>query len=189
MNRHLDEEEIESYSLQATPEEDVARLEEHLLICPECRERVEASDVFVSSMEAAASEIRRESARPVRWFTLPRMTLALAAGILIASILFPRYTSRENPPYAVSLSAMRGSASGGKAPAGRPLFLQLDLNGIASAEYLRIEIVSESGEKVWQDSYPGHPVRPLTTGIYFVRLYSPGDELLREYGLEIQPSR
>jgi anti-sigma factor RsiW len=39
------------------PESD--RLEEHLLICPECRDRLESTDHYVAALKAAAAKIRR----------------------------------------------------------------------------------------------------------------------------------
>jgi hypothetical protein len=63
INRHLDAEEIESYSLQTTPESDVARVEEHLLVCTECQKRVESSDVFVSAMQDGARDLRKKKRR------------------------------------------------------------------------------------------------------------------------------
>ena len=33
-------------------------LEEHLLVCPGCRERLKAADVFVAAMTSTAAEIR-----------------------------------------------------------------------------------------------------------------------------------
>ncbi len=44
--------------MQALPESDVISLEEHLLICPDCRERLQAEIEFVTAMCGAAAKIR-----------------------------------------------------------------------------------------------------------------------------------
>lgn len=40
------------------------RAEDHLLICPPCRQKLEASDVYVAAMRLAASKLRRAERKP-----------------------------------------------------------------------------------------------------------------------------
>jgi len=49
-NRHMEEDEIESYSMGAVSEEECARFDEHLLVCEFCRNRVAKSDERVTAM-------------------------------------------------------------------------------------------------------------------------------------------
>jgi predicted anti-sigma-YlaC factor YlaD len=56
---HFDEEACEQYSMGTLSDEEVERLEEHLLICEACRLRVAASDTFVAAMGHAAARLRR----------------------------------------------------------------------------------------------------------------------------------
>ena len=63
-NRHMDEDEIEKYSMGAVSEEESARFDEHLLICEFCRNRVTASDDYVVAIEGAALHSRRHERRP-----------------------------------------------------------------------------------------------------------------------------
>ena len=58
-NRHMDADEIESYSMGTLPEEERDRFEEHLLICEFCRNRVEKSDDYIAAMREAAGEVSR----------------------------------------------------------------------------------------------------------------------------------
>jgi hypothetical protein len=191
-NRHLEAEEIESYSLQTTPESDVARVEEHLLVCTDCQKRVESSDVFVRAMQDASRDLRAKKAPAARRFGIGMPLFALACAVVVlaaVSILFPRHTGENQPMFAVSLSAIRGAAGEAQAPAGKTLNLELDLSGIANDLDYRVYVVDQSGKAVAMTT-TSHPlIPPLQPGTYFVRLYSPGDELLREYALEVQPAK
>ena len=177
---HLEEEEIERYSLAASPECELSRVEEHLLLCSSCRQKVEASDRYVHSMRRAATQIRAEEKRAPRW---TGMALLLAAAMILASVLLIR--GRAPAPFAVSLAATRGVAPTAHAPAGVPLALHLDVAGLPASASYRVEMVDGNGKQVWHGNFPGGPAKALASGIYFVRLYSPTGDLLREYGLEI----
>jgi hypothetical protein len=183
-DRHLDEEEIERYSLGHIAASELDRLEEHLLLCASCQERVEASDLFTGCMREAAAQVRRDpEAVPRRW-SMPSVVLATAAVVVLLAAIWT--LRRTPPPVAVALAATRGSAAGTPAPAGTPLVLQLDVTGLSATSF-RVQMVDETGRSVWAGKFPGASVPPRAAGIYFVRLYSPAGELLREYGLEIGP--
>jgi hypothetical protein len=68
--------------------------------------------------------------------------------------------------------------------------LHPDLTGLVEAPSYRLEIVDQNGRPVRQAALQGvqNGVRTprLGAGLYFVRVYLPGGELLREYGLQIQ---
>ena len=79
-----------------------------------------------------------------------------------------------------------------QAPSRRPLTLQVDLTGLAASPTYRIEMVDQSGNRVWQGVI-ANPVSaasvtapPQKRGMYFVRVALPSGETLREYGLEIR---
>jgi len=57
-NRHPGEDELERYALGEIGEEGSASLEEHLLLCEACRERLRAHDSYVRAMKEAAAEWR-----------------------------------------------------------------------------------------------------------------------------------
>jgi predicted anti-sigma-YlaC factor YlaD len=179
---HLEEEELERYSLAASAEPELSKVEEHLLLCPSCRKKVETSDVYVHSMRHAAAQVRAEEKRAPRW---AGMAFLLAATVLLAGVVLIR--SHAPVPFAVSLAATRGVGINAQAPAGVPLALQLDVTGLPAAASYRVEMVDHVGKQVWTGTFPGSPAKAAPAGIYFVRLYSPAGDLLREYGLEIGP--
>jgi predicted anti-sigma-YlaC factor YlaD len=60
---HLAEDDLERYSMGELAGEECARLEEHLLLCETCRQRVREQDLFVRSMKHAAEEWRKQEKR------------------------------------------------------------------------------------------------------------------------------
>jgi hypothetical protein len=52
--QHIAEDSLEQYAMGAVPEPEVAPLEEHLLICAACQDRLQAADDYVAAMRAAA---------------------------------------------------------------------------------------------------------------------------------------
>lgn len=191
ISRHLDEEEIEKYSVGDTAKSDLARVEEHLLLCRSCQQRVESADIIVHSMQQATARCRMEPERAPRWLGMPRFVLPLAAAFLVlAAILIPRdFIGGSHPPFAIGLAATRGAGIEAKAPEDTPLALQLDVTGLPAAASYKLEMVDGTGIQVWTGTFPGANVKPTPAGTYFVRLYSPAGDLLREYGLEIEPRR
>ena len=184
----LDDDETERYSMGRFAGAELDRCDEHLLICEPCRRQVEAADVFLRAMRRAAAqsqELRRNR------FHLPQLILVLSAlAALLLAAWFGAQRQIPLPPAAtVLLTASRGSGIEIHAPAGTPLALQPDLSGLPSWPSYRLEVVDAAGARVWQGVYPGPNAPGMRPGVYFVRLYSPGGEIYREYGLEIRKSR
>jgi len=63
---HLAEDDLERYSMGELAGEECVRLEEHLLLCETCRQRVREQDLFVQSMRHAASELRKREKRKIK---------------------------------------------------------------------------------------------------------------------------
>ena len=179
-NGHLGEEEIERYSLAACTEPELSRVEEHLLLCSLCRERVAAVDIYADAMRHAAARLRTEEKRVPRW---AGMAFLLAAACVMATVLLIR--AQSPAPFVVALAATRGPGINAEAPSGVPLALHLDLSGLPSGSSYRLEMVDQTGKQVWTGTFPGPPANPSPAGLYFVRLYSPSGHLLREYGLAL----
>jgi len=59
---HINEDDLEKYGMQTLPEAELAPLEEHLLICAECRDRLEATERYVAAIRAAAAKL--DKSRP-----------------------------------------------------------------------------------------------------------------------------
>jgi hypothetical protein len=199
--RHPDEEVIEKYSLGDLSEIEASRFEEHLLICESCQNRVTESDGYVSAMQSAGTQIRRGTPRTEdrRWY-FPRLfpTLAAAAGVVFVGAVGLEWGAKRSgilhkaePAFAINLVATRGDGIDAKAPAGRPLTLQLDLAGLPPELSFRLEMVDGVGERVWQGAVSSQgsqavaSVPKMSSGLYFLRTYAPSGKLLREYGLEI----
>jgi len=56
-NGHPDEELLEGYAMGTLRGAGLARLEEHLLICEECQDRLREVDAFVSAIREAAAHL------------------------------------------------------------------------------------------------------------------------------------
>lgn len=190
---HITDDDFELYSLNSLPEPGLARVEEHLLVCAACRERLEERDAYVAAMRAAAARARRERA-PFRLAGVPRPAWAMAAclAVLVVAAVTMRSPGTAPAPVTVRLEAVRGPmAAHAEAPAGRPLELAMDLTELPAHPGYRIEVVDEQGRRMWEGTASAAggrlaasiPAR-LSPGRYYVRLYSPSSELLREYGLE-----
>jgi hypothetical protein len=196
---HMDDEIIEQYSMRTMPEDAIAPFEEHLLICEACQHRLEQADVYVPAMRQAAARLRTEPVkRGFPWLGFPRLVPAMA-GLAVLTVAAGLWLGRpgmgEANPFAVELAATRGAAIEATAPAGRGLLLRLDLANLPASPQYRVEMVDRFGHPVWQTSVPARgskadfKVPGTQPGVYFVRVYRPSGELLREYGLEVQDRR
>jgi anti-sigma factor RsiW len=56
--QHVTDGLLERYAMQRLPDSETGPMEEHLMICPECRDRLEAEIEFVTAMRGAAVRIR-----------------------------------------------------------------------------------------------------------------------------------
>jgi hypothetical protein len=52
---HIGEDDSEQYAMRTLPVSACATLEEHLLICSECRDRLESTDQYVMAMKLTAA--------------------------------------------------------------------------------------------------------------------------------------
>jgi anti-sigma factor RsiW len=58
---HFPDESLERYSMATLRDDaEAGPLEEHLLTCAACQERLKATDEFVAAMRAAAAKLRDE---------------------------------------------------------------------------------------------------------------------------------
>ena len=194
MHFHVDAEDLERYSMGASPPEAIPFIEEHLLTCDSCRNRLLETDAYLLAMRTSSEQLRRdEKAAKIRewripvWF--PVMATVAACGIMLV-VATPRFIRSPGPAVAVSLTALRSGGAGNSAPSGRELMLHPDLTGLAEDSSYRLEIVDQTGHTVRQGKLTraqnGIQVRGLDAGLYFVRVYLPAGELLREYGLQIR---
>ena len=57
--KHIAEDSLEQYAMGALPEPEAGPLEEHLLICTACQDRLQATDDFVAAMRTAAKALMK----------------------------------------------------------------------------------------------------------------------------------
>jgi hypothetical protein len=182
---HMDEDQAERYALGDITGGELARWDEHLLICEACRVRVQAADEWVHAVQAAASRLRREPKR-ANLFTQWLLPAFAAAAALAVVLLWVRVPGNDGPPVAVALAANRGPGGEAHAPAHEPLALRLDLTGLDAPASYSLEIVDAFGRRVWGGALRGESAPPLNSGVYFVRLHSPDGRLRREYALRVE---
>jgi hypothetical protein len=58
--KHISEDDLERYAMQRIPGTESGPLEEHLLICLECRDRLQSAIDFVTAMRSAAAKGRAQ---------------------------------------------------------------------------------------------------------------------------------
>ena len=131
-DEHWGEDQLESYSIGNLQERDVVSLEEHVLICETCQDRLAVSDSWVRSIRRAALKwIQSPKSVWVGW-SLPRLVPVLAALILIVAAAVALRSSRQGAvaPLAVVLEATRGPAVAARVPALRSLMLEPGVEGL-----------------------------------------------------------
>jgi len=201
MGDHPSDEVLEQYAAHSLPEPALAEIEEHLLLCSKCQQRVEEIDAYVSAMRGAAKRLDQEDeSRKNYWarvsgaLTFRRFGWAMAVAALVLGAAVLRMATKRDrtlEPFALVLEASRGSGAQ-HAPSGKRLELSLNTEGLPSFSSYPLEVVDDSGRlhyesHVTPEQSMARASLPagLRRGTYFVRLYSPSRELLREYGLQI----
>jgi hypothetical protein len=209
---HVSEDQLECYSAGSLPETAVARVEEHVLVCETCQDKLAFADAWVLSVRRAGAQLRREpeSTRDAAAFSsaglleslwhrlrVPHFVPALAASLIVLFAVGWFLQSNKRvavAPLAVSLEATRGEAVA-HVPAHQPLAIHPNLDGLPQFSAYRLQIVDAVGKQVFQSSLapvpgqnPASIVSGVTPGVYFARVYSPAGDLLREYALEARAS-
>lgn len=185
-------------------------VEEHLLFCRACLDRVEEEEQFASSFRAAARRMEDESLKAAFdgprpgaltqvWAWLKRpfgASVGLAfVGVAAVLTLVVAPSLREQSAAEITLRAERGLAAsaGPAAEAGRPLKLNLDATGLPGLT-LKLELATLTNSVLLQSqaSSTGNTIRwdlgrGLNPGIYWVRIYQPYDNtLLREFAITVK---
>src|SRR5579863_6534565 len=149
-NEHPGEDRLEEYAFRRLREKEIEPLEEHLLICETCQDRLAAVDEYILSMKTAAAQMPQP--QPKRWRLLlsPRLLAATAglAALLIAGFLFRVPGSPAGTPAQVELVSFRG-AEMARVPAKRPVDLSIDASDLPPSPAYRIEVVDEAGSQEW----------------------------------------
>jgi anti-sigma factor RsiW len=207
---HATEEALESYSMGTLPEAEAGILEEHLLVCAACQDRLTDSDRYLRAVRAAASKLRAGAPADrrgfVTWlpgfFAAPGLAWTLGAVCCLALVGWAAHGWRTSSPagaqpVAVLLQTVRGEepAAGASAPTGRPLVLEADLAGLPVSTAYDLIVIDQAGSPVEllraapaDGRLRAQAPKGLRKGRYWVRLYSGGPtaDLLREYALRVE---
>jgi hypothetical protein len=187
---HPEDSQVEDYCLGQLPEPELSELEEHLLVCEACQQRVTEVDGYVRSMRHASTRIRAEEQKPRKAWAASGLVLVLGVALVVGGIgTFLHNQRAVGPRVPVALEVTRGAGALAQAPAGRPLLLNPGIEGLPALAGYRLEVVDRNGKRVFQGDYsPGKGVETpaQASGIYFVRLYTLQGALLREFALEVQ---
>lgn len=212
----LTEQEIEEFLFNRLSGVTRETVEEHLLVCQTCLDRVEKEEEYVNASKAAARVIEHEDlerayagrqrsgqaegwkARLARWFSAGRsrsLTVALASiAVLGMAALFQVRLGHDRRIQEVALELHRGPLASAQASSGAELRLNIQADDLPPGEY-RMELVDASGELLqWRNgnNESGKLFWPLDkaypAGSYWVRLRQPGSggKLVREYGLVLR---
>jgi hypothetical protein len=197
---HAPEETLEKFAMGKLSESEVAPLEEHLLVCHACQDRLEQMDNFVHTAKTATAklELQHEPSFGERLRALVAVphrgvwAMGLAA-VCVALIVVP---SRTPVSQSVELSASRGADTASpQIKGGSPVTLSLDVTEVPASPVYTVELVNSSGGLIWEGKIEPSGNRltaavpeQLSSGRYWVRLYgnSLKTDLLREYPLSVK---
>ena len=189
---HINDDLLDQYALGTLPEERLAYVEEHLLVCEVCQSRLEVSDEFAMLFQAAAVQ---PDARPQRsWLAFWQHPAAIwsAAAAMLAILLLMAGPLHRPPmaPATVLMQSLRGPDAPAQIAGGRSALLIFDILPAAGGNGYEARIVNPVGVEILAprvSSKDGHLavlVDRLPPGSYWVRVSRTGSsEPIAEYGL------
>lgn len=200
---HLEESEIEQYSMGILPQERMDPFEDHYLACEACQDRLLEAEAYVNAMRSVSPKLREAAESRWRAFLAkifgsgwrPVWVAVFGMGVVALAILRVRpERERVMETVAVLLQSSRGveGLAAAKAPTGKHLLIQMDITELAAFPSYRLEVVDRTGQQVMEAAAHSESgkitqliAKGLPAGQYFVRLYSPSGELLREFSLGV----
>jgi hypothetical protein len=194
----------EEYSFGRLSNQEVAALEEHLLICETCQTSLEELTEYIRLMKAGTANLattpperlarswrqfRRSAAQP-----LNRVVWITGLAVVGVAAWLPHVPIRPAAPSVVNLASFRGvDAAIARAPARKPLNLYINAGDVPAVPEYRMVVVTASGEQVWAGTAKAgggmlsiQLPQGLKPGPYWVRLYSRESKILGEYGLQLE---
>lgn len=180
---HLTDEALEVYSMgRMQSESQLEVLEEHLILCAYCQNRLDKMDQFVT---AAADGAKTVAAEPEQKMSKV-VPMGIAAGV--AAVFFLPGVLREMaPPVAVNLVAVRNEVKA-TAPVDRKLELKPDLTGL-TATGISWEVAAADGSVRGSGDLAANggkiQMPGLGRGRYWVRLKA-GGAVVREFSLSVR---
>ncbi|MBI2689491.1 MAG: hypothetical protein HYX27_24555 [Acidobacteria bacterium] len=199
---HPQDETLELYVLGRLQEPELGQLEEHMLVCEGCQERLDEATDYVSVVKAAAEHVAAEAVGEKRdrrrwfhfdWSDRPAPALAGALAVLLAVFVWQPWQAAVPAEWrTVELRTLRGSgAAESRAVAGYALDLRLEASGIeqktATAQLVNAsgDIVAELPVTFTAGKAEARYASALKAGQYWVRLKQAG-ETVREYSLAVE---
>lgn len=197
---HPEEETLELYAMGRLEEPWLGELEEHLLLCAGCQDRLDKAAEYVSLLREAAENVAAEAPAEAWWKKwlrldwMPMQAPALAGALvvlIVAGIWQPWRTAAPAEWRTVELETVRGGADGAAGMEGFALHLRLDVTGIDTAGATAQIVAADGGAVV---ELPVALVdgkaeirygAGLKAGQYWVRLRNSG-ETAREYSLVVR---
>jgi hypothetical protein len=187
---HETEDQLELYALGRLPESRNAAVEEHLLLCASCREKLDDVENFALAMQRAiGSEPVHAPNGWLAWFRQPAHAgaLAFAALALVVGLYLNPGRTQLAPLASLQLTAIRGEVPAVQPARETDVTLEDAPPGVA----LRAEVVDGAGDSVWSGAIEGSDrtirlTRRLAPASYLVRLYDGTGRLLHEYGFRVR---
>lgn len=194
---HLSEEQLEQYVRGQLNFSDVAPLEEHLIVCAACQDRLDEAENFAVGMQRALSESPAQSPAPrgarswFDWLRRPAFSMALGfAALILVVAIFSNTANTIAPTASLVLSAVRGEMP--QTVPARQFELTLRDTPKEGGPF-RAELVTAAGGPVWSGLVVPGPngvqvtePRRLDVGDYFLRLSNADGKLLHEYGFRVR---
>jgi len=189
---HPSDELLEEYFFHRLAEARVAEIEEHLLICEDCRIAVQKVDTFILTMKAEAE--RRATSHMWQGSKSSNIGAWSAAALVVAALAVFWTRPLDNPtPADVILSSIRGIELSSEAPAGKSLRLHIDAPDLVPGQAYQVALVDAAGRSVWigtasdaDGEILAQVQRRLMSGMYWVRLYDAENRQLREFGMSVK---
>ncbi len=188
----LSDRQTEDYLFGRLAEAELAEVEEHLLFCASCQEKVKQEEQFILEFREAADPAgSRRWISGWRWLAVSGLAASLVLMVWLSTSV-GRRSGVEAEPVVVALNVTRSPVQeqSASAPRGRPIRLSLDLEQLPGHARYEVEIAEAGGRVVFTGSVAASggvlsvEVPPLEGGAHWVRLQG-GGVLLREYALRI----
>jgi 16S rRNA A1518/A1519 N6-dimethyltransferase RsmA/KsgA/DIM1 with predicted DNA glycosylase/AP lyase activity len=192
---HIEDTLLEQYAMSVLPEQLTAEVEEHLLTCLFCQNRLVATDRFLAVFREAA---RRLDAEPIsRGKRLQTVRIGwwgagIAAIFVFLVLMIPRHHTQPAPAILL-MQSLRGPESGAHMSAGESRLLVFDIALPSTDEEYNIELVDAVGNRLLEktstvkDGRLSVVVQKMGRGSYWVRIYRKAqNDLLAEYGLGVE---
>jgi hypothetical protein len=203
----LTETEVEDFVFDRLEPGVQGAVEEHLLVCEGCRQRVEEEQEFAQALKDstrldAAGDGHFEpsdddSGMPAPW-RRPAIWLAAIAAVLILAVYVVK-PGRSTPPEDadVTLRALRGAlAAEGAAQVNQRLILHIERAGLPDLPAYRLALVNLDGKSLRSAILSGGEIHreelvwrlgeTLPAGSYWVRVSDGGGAPLRECALTVR---